>query len=57
MAELTTRVLGVAPKGAPLTNAEVDQNFLSLNTHLEQTEQSIEPIASDVALVLSIALG
>jgi hypothetical protein len=57
VAELTTRVLGVAPKGAPLTNAEVDQNFLSLNTHLEQTEQSIEPIASDVALVLSIALG
>jgi hypothetical protein len=57
MAELTTRVLGDSPKNAPLTNAEVDQNFISLNQELLQTEQSIEPIASDVALVLAIALG
>lgn len=57
MAELTTRVLGPTPKNSPLTNAEVDQNFLNLNDQIEQTEQSIEPIASDVALVLAIALG
>jgi len=57
MAELTTRVLGDSPKNAPLTNQEVDTNFLNLDAELTQVNNSIEPIASDVALVLAIALG
>jgi len=32
MATITTRVQGAAPKGSPLTNVEVDDNFLNLNT-------------------------
>lgn len=57
MAEITTRVVGPTAKGSPLTNAEVDQNFINLNEHIQDTQDSIEPIANDVALVLSIALG
>ena len=57
MVALTTRVLGDSPKNAPLTNVEVDQNFLSLNDKLEELDQSLLPVATDVALVLSIALG
>ena len=32
MATITTRVQGDSPKGSPLTNAEVDNNFINLNT-------------------------
>ena len=32
MATITTRVQGASPKGSPLTNAEVDNNFINLNT-------------------------
>jgi len=31
MATITTRVQGDSPKGSPLTNAEVDNNFINLN--------------------------
>jgi hypothetical protein len=34
MATIITRVLGVSPKGTPLTNSEVDNNFINLNTEL-----------------------
>lgn len=53
MVELTTRDFGPNPKGAALTNEEVDSNFLNLNEGLDQVQQE----ASDVALVMSIALG
>jgi hypothetical protein len=54
---LTTRVLGPDPKNSPLTNNEVDTNFLNLKSGVQTVEASIEPIANDVALVLAIALG
>ncbi len=57
MAEITTREVGATAKGAPLTNAEIDANFINLNQELQQVADSIEPVANDVALVLSIALG
>jgi hypothetical protein len=57
MIEITTRVLGTAPKNAPLTNQEVDTNFIQLKEGVEQVEASIDGIAGDVALVLAIALG
>lgn len=57
MAEIITREVGPTAKGSPLTNAEVDQNFINLNEQVQETQASIEPIANDVALVLSIALG
>jgi len=57
MVDITTRVLGDAPKNAPLTNQEVDTNFINLKDGVEQVEASIEGVAGDVALVLAIALG
>lgn len=57
MATIITRDLGTTAKGSPLTNAEVDANFINLNTQLEAVDSAIEPLASDIALVLSIALG
>ena len=57
MAEIITREVGPTAKGSPLTNAEVDQNFINLNEAVQETRASIEPIANDVALVLAIALG
>jgi hypothetical protein len=32
MATIVTRELGATPKGSPLTNAEIDQNFINLNS-------------------------
>lgn len=57
MADIVTREVGPTAKNAPLTNTEVDQNFINLNDQVNSAEASIEPIASDVALVLAIALG
>lgn len=36
MATIITRVLGATAKGTPLTNAEVDNNFINLNTEVGQ---------------------
>lgn len=57
MAEIVTREVGATAKGSPLTNAEVDQNFINLNDRVEEVNDSIEGVANDVALVLAIALG
>lgn len=57
MAEILTREVGATAKGSPLTNAEVDQNFINLNERVEEVNDSIEGVANDVALVLAIALG
>lgn len=34
MATIITRILGATAKGAPLTSAEVDSNFINLNTEV-----------------------
>lgn len=57
MTDIVTREVGPTAKNEPLTNAEVDQNFINLNDRVEQVDASIEGVASDVALVLAIALG
>jgi hypothetical protein len=57
MTDIVTREVGTTAKGSPLTNAEVDQNFINLNDRVEEVNQTIEPVASDIALVLAIALG
>lgn len=36
MTTIVTRVLGGSPKGSPLTNAEVDTNFINLNTDKQE---------------------
>lgn len=41
MATITTRVQGASPKGSPLTNAEVDNNFINLNTAKYESGDSI----------------
>jgi len=56
-ASLTLRQEGSSPKGTPLTNKEVDDNFIALNADSERIEQSIPVIANEEALILSIALG
>jgi len=56
-ASLTLRQEGSSPKGTPLTNKEVDDNFIALNADAERIEQSIPVIANEEALILSIALG
>lgn len=56
-ASLTLRQEGSSPKGTPLTNKEVDDNFIALNADAERIEESIPVIANEEALILSIALG
>jgi hypothetical protein len=57
MVDLTLREQGASPKGSPLTNSEVDDNFIALNDELTRVNQSIPVIANEEALILSIALG
>ena len=44
MATIITREIGTTAKGSPLTNAEVDQNFINLNENkLENTDIGTAP--------------
>lgn len=54
---LTLRVEGDSPKGSPLTNSEIDNNFIALETELQRVDESIAVIANEEALILAIALG
>ncbi len=54
---LTLRVEGESPKGSPLTNSEIDNNFIALNDELQRVDESIAVIANEEALILAIALG
>lgn len=56
-AEIITRQTGPTAKGQPLTNAEVDQNFLNLRDRIEQAADETQLAADANALVLAIALG
>ena len=51
--ELVLRQEGPAPKDAPLTNKEIDENFLLLEARQQVSEQR----SADYALVMAIALG
>lgn len=57
MVDLTLRQEGPTPKGSPLTNSEVDNNFIALNNELQRVDESIAVIANEQALILAIALG
>lgn len=50
MATIITRELGATAKGSPLSNAEVDNNFINLNTEVGEKAQ----IASNLADLQSI---
>jgi hypothetical protein len=56
-AQIVTRETGATAKGTPLTNAEVDQNFINLRDRIEQVASESIIQADNDALVLSIALG
>ena len=56
-AQIITRQTGDTAKGSPLTNAEVDQNFINLRDRIEQAAAETLATADNDALVLSIALG
>ena len=43
MATIITRETGATAKGSPLTNAEVDANFINLNTEITPSHPSIFP--------------
>jgi hypothetical protein len=43
MATIITRETGATAKGSPLTNAEVDANFINLNTEVTPTRPDIKP--------------
>lgn len=56
-AVLVTRETGDTAKGNPLTNAEVDQNFLNLRDRIEEAKSEAVLQADADALALAIALG
>ena len=43
MATIITRETGATAKGSPLTNAEVDNNFINLNTEVSPSRPTIRP--------------
>lgn len=56
-AQIVTRQTGPEAKGSPLTNAEVDQNFINLRNRIEEAKTEATTQADADALVLAIALG
>jgi hypothetical protein len=62
MAAITTREVagtGATVLGAPLTNAQVDNNFIAINTELvDQAANTYSKLQADgQALAFAIALG
>ena len=53
MASIITRVLGTTAKGSPLTNAEVDTNFIALNEKKLELGQPQSAGTSDSLLFLT----
>lgn len=52
MSTITTRVQGASPKGSPLTNAEVDDNFINLNTDkLESSSYTASDVLTKIKTV------
>lgn len=56
-ATIVTREVGTTAKGSPLTNAEVDQNFINLKDRVEEAKAETLTEAEAAALALAIALG
>jgi predicted alternative tryptophan synthase beta-subunit len=56
-ATIVTRETGATAKGSPLTNAEVDQNFINLRDRIEAAQAEAIATADADALALAIALG
>lgn len=56
-AQIITREVGDTAKGSPLTNAEVDQNFVNLRDRVEEAKAEALTQANADALALAIALG
>ena len=57
MTDLVLRELGEAPKGAPLTNAEIDGNFVALDASITQLAQSVPLQIADAAFMAAIIYG
>lgn len=49
MATLVTRSIGATAKNAPLTNAEVDNNFINLNSDIDALKQAVLHMSSSKA--------
>ncbi len=52
MTTIITREIGASPKGSPLTNSEVDQNFINLNT--DKAEKASPTFTGTVTLPTSL---
>lgn len=55
MTVITTREVGAAPKGSPLTNAEIDNNFLSLKDN--KLEASTSSTVGEVPTLAGLEVG
>ena len=44
MVDIVTRVAGANPKGAPLSNAEIDGNFINLKNAIEESSSKVIPL-------------
>jgi len=61
MATIVTRQTGTTAVNRPLTNTELDNNFINLNDDVELLKatqaSSAQQIATETAIVMAIALG
>ena len=61
MATIVTRQTGTTAVNRPLTNTELDNNFINLNADVEALKTSqtttAQQIAVETAIVMAIALG
>jgi hypothetical protein len=61
MATIVTRQTGTTAVNRPLTNTELDNNFISLNADVEALKASqvsnAQQVAVETAIVMAIALG
>lgn len=56
-AVIVTREVGATAKGSPLTNEEVDQNFINLRDKIQEVAEAAPSSSDELALVYAIALG
>ena len=57
MTTIVTREVGATAKGSPLTNAEVDSNFINLNTDKSEKAANLSDLTDIAQAKISLGLG